>query len=54
MEADMEAGLIKDPFVAGETVVKKFYCFPFESTKWVLNKPYRSSIFYKYLTLIPT
>lgn len=32
MEAEMEAGQIKDPFVAGETVVKKFYCFPFEST----------------------
>ena len=37
MEADMEAGLIKDPFVAGETVVKKFYCFPFESTILHLN-----------------
>ena len=33
MEAEMEAGQIKDPFVAGETVVKKFYCFPFESTR---------------------
>ena len=34
MEAEMEAGQIKDPFVAGETVVKKFYCFPFESTRF--------------------
>ena len=42
MEAEMEAGQIKDPFVAGETVVKKFYCFPFESTSGKLPLPIRA------------